>query len=227
MPGAGEASVGGFSSANRASAAGAPGRSPSFCPAASASAAACTRGMRRAAFSLAARRLSAASSRRDRSACIALSAASRAATLRLQRCKVRRRPLLECGHARLQAMSGRGPARRRALLQRCHPGGQRAQVRSRWRRALLEARHPGLQTAELLRQGLGRRGGRRRHAGIPPDPDQPCRQDQESGAGQPGQQCAPRRRLRRRCSGRFICRGRRLGGRFAHRSSASIASWFG
>ena len=57
---------------------------------------------------------------------------------------------------------------------------------------------PGFQRIELARQGIGRFGGRRRNGGVPPDPDQCGRQDQEAGGGQPGKRAPPRRGAGRR-----------------------------
>ena len=231
-PGASAASVGGAASANRASAGGAPGRSPSFCPAARAMAAACTRGIRRAAFSLAARRSSTASSRRDRSDCMARPAASSAASLassgaRFGGCRcssaVRR---LSSG-----ARSGAGAAVPPCGGGRCSRAVTRALSGARsgicgGGRCSTRVKRAS-SAPSLPRQGLGRFGRGGWNGGMLPDPDQPRRQDQESGGGQRWEKLAPPRRLRGRRRWRLGCRVRRFGDRFTHRSSASIASWFG
>ena len=236
------ASVGGLASANRASAGGAPGTSPSFCPAPGPIRPPAPSAMRRAPCRCAAiwarstlphppERRSASSSWLS-AGCLDSSAAILASQWR----KVRRLSLLQRGHARLQRRQvGRRRRRRRALwdgalLQCRDPRGQRTEVRGLRRRALLQAGDAGLQCAELAhhRIGLvGRRAARRTGIARPrpvPPPGSGSRRRSTRAAAVPRS-----RRLGRRCGGRFAYRNGsvRLFGRFGHCSSASIASWLG
>ena len=211
------ASVGGAASANRASAGGAPGRSPSFWPAASASGwPACTSGD--PASGLLARgeaafvrvqpagpgrpALAPAGGSPVRRAC-----ASSGARFGGCRCSSAARRLSS------GARSGAGAAAPPCGGGRCSRAVTRAVSGPRSgdlrRRALLQSGHAGFQRAELARQGIGLLGSGRRNGGMPPDPDQPGRQDQEAGGGQPGKQEVPPRRRRGRRRWRLGCRVRR------------------
>ena len=190
-------------------------------------------GIRRAAFSLAARRPSSASSRRDRSACVVRLAVSSAASLASSgarfggcRCSSAARRLSSgarsgagaaCRLAAAGAAPGRSPGHSSGPRSgicgcgRCSSRATRASSALSWR------------ARASVCCGSGRRNG-----GMPPDPDQ----RRLPGSGTRRRSAQGSRRCRRaggcgRRRWRLGCRFRRLGGRFTHRSSASIASWFG
>ena len=154
-------------------------------------AAACTRGIRRVAFSLAARRPSTASSRRDRSACVVRLAASSAASLASSgarfggcRCSSAVRRLSSgarsgagaappCGGGRCSRAVTRALSGPRSGICGCGRCSSRVTRASSALSCCARA---------SVCCGSGRRNG-----GMPPDPDQPGRQDQESGGGQRGE----------------------------------------